>query len=172
MKTKSESIAPAPVVTQASSGTPHADVIGRTPSVPDAAPSDAEVTRRPVEGQEQEADGIAKELADVAQYRAVFGVYAPDPAGLAAAMRRAKALGDEAARAKAWAAYVGGLSDAAWDDALARMEELKEPYGLASSKNAAVQTRYPHVSAFYDARSNIAMRAAVSRRRNRDKQPK
>ncbi|MFO0602350.1 MAG: hypothetical protein U0324_04200 [Polyangiales bacterium] len=171
MKQKSESMKPDAAVAPGNS-TATTDVIGRTPMVPKEPVSTEAVTRRPVEGQATEAGGVAGELADHAKYRADFGVYAPDPEQLAASLKRAQGLTEEAARANAWAAHVTAQRDLAWDDALARMDQLAEPFALADAKNATVAQRYPRTRAFYGVRGEIAARAAATRKKNRAKQPK
>ncbi len=97
MKQKSESMKPDATVAPGAS-TAATDVIGRTPMVPKEPVSSEEVTRRPVEAQATEAGGVAGELVDHAKYRADFGVYAPDPERLAASLKRAQGLTEEAAR--------------------------------------------------------------------------
>jgi len=171
MQQKNESMNPDAMVASGNS-TATTDAVGRTPMVSKDPISTEEVTRRPVETQTEDAPKVAAEVGDKDAYRRDFGAYAPDPQKLAASLNRSKELSDEVTRATAWLAHVTALRDVSWHQSLVMMDQLSDPFELADAKNGTVAQRYPRTKAFYGTRTEIATRAAATRRKNRANKPK
>ncbi len=144
-----------------------AGVTGRTPSVPENAAEPEAIRLRATEEQVRAAPGMAREISNEATYRDDFGKRPPDPATISAALLRAKGLSDEAARAEVWLAYLKNESQMAWQHALELTGRLQEHYDVADRADPGIALRYPDTAVFLDARSRIAERAVVSRKRNR-----
>lgn len=142
-------------------------ISGRTPSVPENASSPEGIRLRPTEEQVSAAAGMAAEVSHDKAYREDFGKRAPDPAVVALALGRARALSDEVARAEAWLAYLKGENAAAWQQALEQTHKLQEHFEIADRADPDIAHRYPGTRAFYAARVRSAERAATTRKRNR-----
>jgi hypothetical protein len=121
--------------------------------------------KKPTEEQRQDASDVAAELRSAASYFSDFGEQAPDPTSLASAIDVAQEWDARYAELESQARYALSMRADAWDAALRPMGRLQRRYTVVAKDDAQVVKTYPKTAAFFDARAQVAVRAAASRKK-------
>lgn len=150
--------------TQVSTMTYVLAIAGRTPVAPQNVSAVVSIRLRPTDGQVRAAAGMAREVANEAQYRDDFGKRAPAPMALAESLQRARALSDECVAAEKWLAYVKAEKEVAWQHALEQSNAMQEHFDVAARADATIERRYPDTTAYFGDRALSAQRAVATRR--------
>lgn len=163
MSSRNESIPPSKigVVTNGASAT------GRTPAIPVIYQSPMEITLRPTEAQEKASEGVSEEIGRSSTFEDDFGKHAPSGAVVASAFGDATRWSEEAKRAAEWSKFCEAQAERAWQVALSVAGQFKSHFDHASAHDPNIALRYPKTAGFYAVRSEVAVRAAVTRRKNR-----
>ena len=144
-----------------------ASAVGRTPTIPVIYQSPMEITLRPTEAQEKASVGVSEEIGQSQTFGDDFGKHAPAGTLVASAFGDAVRWSEEAKRSVEWANFCEAQAERAWQVALGVAGQFKSHFDHAREHDANIALRYPKTAGFYAVRSDVAQRAAVTRKKNR-----
>jgi hypothetical protein len=118
-------------------------------------------------------DELALVQASVAEiqrfedYDDVLGRTAPSAPVVAQACDAAAQWSSERRIAEAWLRYVTTQEVIAWKGTRTLLDDLKAAFKLAASRDATLESNYPHLTRLFAVRDEMAQRAAATRARKK-----